>query len=85
MPTAPKKTESRERVIREVLADQVTFVGGAGTFYVGDVPITGPRRRAYADMRREGFVVGTGRPGRQLLKLTPKGEALAVEWGLISR
>jgi hypothetical protein len=85
MPTAPKRTEARKTVLEEVMAERVFFVGNLGTFYVDDRPVSGSRRRSYAEMRREGFVVGTGRPGKQLLKLTPKGEGLAKQWGLTSR
>lgn len=85
MSTPLNPTDARKDVLMEVVAGRVGYVTGAGVFYLDGEAITGPRRRTYAEMRTAGLVDGGGAAEPKPLKLTPTGEAVVREWGLISQ
>lgn len=84
-PSSPlNQTGTRREVLGEVLGGRVSYASGTGVFTVDGEAVTGARRRTYAELRSSGLLGGGGEGSPTPLKLTPTGEAVAREWGLIS-
>lgn len=87
-PELPKKTEPRVSALGEVRDRKIFYGQKSGAFFESDVtgmvPLTGARRRTFAELKLSGVIEPVGleglEEGRELMAPTALGRELILDW-----
>lgn len=77
------ETPARREALQEVVVGLISYNPLLGQYLKGGQAITGSRRRTFAELREHKYIKpGSTTKIAKMLLTDPKGEDLAVEWGL---